>query len=240
MHSALKGVVLVAALVLAACTGTQDTSRILVFGGTGKLGSEIVKDLVERGQPVTVFARPTSDRSLLDGLEVEYVVGDVLNEDEVAAAFRVAPMRVVIVALAKRPDDPNSPYDIGQQHISRAALETGVEQMILISSVGAGDERPDYFPEESWDMFSTVMVEKGAAERTVLDSPVPYTVIRTYEVKAMSEPPTGAAILSEDESVRLPVTRPDLAALVVGCVDNPECIGAIYHAGDETLPAFEF
>ena len=31
------------------------------------------------------------------------------------------------------------------------------------------------------------------------------------------------------------ITRTDLAALAVGCIDNPECINRIYHAQDDSL-----
>ena len=69
-----------AAVMLAAATPAW-AEGVLVFGGTGLLGSEIVKQLANAGETqITVFARPTSDRSRLDGIDVNYVVGDVLNE----------------------------------------------------------------------------------------------------------------------------------------------------------------
>lgn len=43
---------------------------VLVFGGTGRLGSEVVKELLKVDEKVIVFARPTSDRDRLQGLEI--------------------------------------------------------------------------------------------------------------------------------------------------------------------------
>ena len=50
-------------------------NRVLVFGGTGQLGSAVVRELVAAGHPVTVFVRPASDRSRLEGLKLDYVSG---------------------------------------------------------------------------------------------------------------------------------------------------------------------
>ena len=88
-------------LVVLLCVGaiTPAWSGILIFGGTGQLGSRIVRLLLEAGEDVTVFVRPTSDRSRLDGLAVDYVVGDLLNDADVAGAFASASYRAVIVAV---------------------------------------------------------------------------------------------------------------------------------------------
>ena len=52
-------------------TMAAQTSGILVFGGTGGTGLEIVKILSTRGGSVTVFVRETSDRSALEPLGVD-------------------------------------------------------------------------------------------------------------------------------------------------------------------------
>lgn len=41
--------------------GSEAPHHVLVFGGTGHLGAEIVERLVARGDRVTVFTRPGSE-----------------------------------------------------------------------------------------------------------------------------------------------------------------------------------
>jgi hypothetical protein len=46
---------------------------------------------------------------------------------------------------------------------------------------------------------------------------------------------TGKARLSEDDATLTPMTRDDLAALTVGCIGNPACMGRTYHVRDDSL-----
>ncbi len=60
---------------------------ILIFGATRGTGLELARLLTARGDSVTAFVRPTSDRSGLEPLGVEFIVGDALVAEEVKAAF---------------------------------------------------------------------------------------------------------------------------------------------------------
>ncbi len=86
--------------------------RVLVFGGTGKLGAYIVADLVQAGDDVTVFARSTSDRSRLKSLDVDYAIGNLDNDKEIASAIESGKFAVLIDASGRRADVFS--YDHGQ------------------------------------------------------------------------------------------------------------------------------
>jgi dihydroflavonol-4-reductase len=60
----------------------------LVTGGTGLLGNNLVRLLLERGDRVRVLARVTSDARALEGLDVERVPGDVCDPLSVERACR--------------------------------------------------------------------------------------------------------------------------------------------------------
>jgi dihydroflavonol-4-reductase len=55
--------------------------KSLVIGGTGQLGANLVRALLEYGHQVRVLHRSTSNTFTIDGLDIERVVGD-LNDGE--------------------------------------------------------------------------------------------------------------------------------------------------------------
>lgn len=231
----------IAFVALMAVTGSAFAADggVIVFGGTGRLGAPIVKLLVESGHSVTVFARPTSDRRRLDGLEVDYVTGDLLNADDVAAAFTSRSYRAIVDASARR-GTRDLFYDKAMLHIVEAARETGVEQFIYHSSVGAGENMAQ-FPRADFSGMRDVLLAKGRAEQILTDSGIGYTIIRNGLIQPDGTPPTEAARLSEDRAVMSVVTRADLAILTLRCIHQPECMDRIYHALDDSYevpPAF--
>ena len=59
----------------------------LVTGGTGFVGSAVVRRLLEEGETVRVLTRPNADRRNLEGLAVEVVTGDLLDRASLCAAL---------------------------------------------------------------------------------------------------------------------------------------------------------
>jgi len=60
----------------------------LVTGATGLLGSHVTRKLVERGDDVRALVRARSPVDTLDGLDVEFVRGDILDRRSVRRAMR--------------------------------------------------------------------------------------------------------------------------------------------------------
>lgn len=81
--------------------------RVLVTGGTGMIGSALVRRLVSEHERVFVFVRPGSSLARLEGVEGEVRVcpGDVRHAETVRAAVEVASPDVVY-HLASTPFNP--------------------------------------------------------------------------------------------------------------------------------------
>ncbi|MEC7239910.1 MAG: NAD-dependent epimerase/dehydratase family protein [Myxococcota bacterium] len=73
----------------------------LLTGGAGFIGSNLARHLVEQGHQVRVLDKLTyaGDLKNIEGLDLDFVQGDVCNEDLVASAMRGA--RLVIHAAAE-------------------------------------------------------------------------------------------------------------------------------------------
>lgn len=209
---------------------------ILLLGGTGQLGARVAKLLVADGESVTVLVRETSDRSALDGVDVEFVVGDLMDETSVNAAFKGHSYRAVINTV-RAPTQLAEFYLKSSTYIANAAKAAGVEQIIHHGAVGAGSNRLLH-PAVPWTRVPGLearMLDHGTAEEVFFSSGIPTTVIRNSRVWPDDTPPSGNAVMTEDRSVLTPITRADLARFTMECLDNAECYGKVYHNKDESL-----
>jgi uncharacterized protein YbjT (DUF2867 family) len=235
---------LVARIVAAMCALAATTAlaaetaprKVLVLGGTGQLGSEIVRQLLARGDRVTVFTRPGSDRQLLDGLTVEFVEGDLLNPPDIAAAFATRRFDGVITAVRVETGDIHF-YEKIMAPLTAQAKAAGVAQFIHSGAVGAGKNAGN-FANLGWERVPGLLDrlrDQGVGEDILKASGVPYTIIRNTRLYPGGTPATNRAELTEDQAFIGAMTRADLAMLTVRCLGNPGCLGKTFHVRDTSL-----
>ncbi len=202
--------------------------HVLIFGATRNTGYEVAEDLMARGDKVTAFVRESSDRSLLEGLGVDFVVGDALDAASVQAAFNAGEYDAVLTTMGAI-SAPVPPDYEGNANVFDAAVASGVSRVIMVSTVGAGDSY-EASPRISRLFLSKVMPLKTQAEDHLVASGLDYTIIRPGGL-----PPgigTGNGILSEDRSTMGFIARPDLARLIVAALDDDRTIGKTFAAVD--------
>src|SRR3972149_4391789 len=74
---------------------------ILVTGGTGFVGRNIVRLLVVKGQKVRCLVRESSPRNVLDGLDVEFCTGDILVPGTLKEALQDIDTVIHLVGIIK-------------------------------------------------------------------------------------------------------------------------------------------
>lgn len=114
------------------------TKKVIVFGGSGFLGSHIADALSESGYHVTIFDITTSPH-LKDGQEM--IVGDILDKESVENAVAGCDIVYNLAGIAdidecvKRPIDTIKYNILGNAMVLEAAKNAGVERFIFSSSV---------------------------------------------------------------------------------------------------------
>jgi dihydroflavonol-4-reductase len=116
-------------------------AKTLVTGGSGFLGSHLVRALAERGDELRLLARRTADLGHLDGLEFERATGDVTDRRAVRRAMKDVD-RVFHVAgrTSLRAADREAVFAVnlrGARIVFEAALEAGTSRVVHTSSAGA-------------------------------------------------------------------------------------------------------
>jgi dihydroflavonol-4-reductase len=114
---------------------------VLVTGGSGFLGSAVVRALIARGSRVRAFVRSSSPPDNLAGLGCEIVAGDLTDRKSLAAALRdVRYLFHVAADYRFWAPDPSVILRVnveGTSSLMREALSAGVERIVYTSSVAA-------------------------------------------------------------------------------------------------------
>ena len=153
--------------------------QALVTGGTGFIGSSIVRELLHADYEVRVLIRNGSDTRNLEGLKIERVIGDITNPASLAAAVRgcthvfhaaaLYSFWVTVPGLIERVNVQ------GTRNVLQAALEAGIERVVYTSSVAAlavpdkGSPVDETTPIDSSKIIGTYKKSKYAAEQVALE-----------------------------------------------------------------------
>ena len=202
---------------------------ILLAGGTGRLGTLLVRRLAARGLDVRVLTRDAARARHLAGDRVSVVQGDVRDRHSLEAA--TAGAGVIVSAIhgftGARPNSPASVDRDGNANLVEAAKVAGSE-FVLLSTVGAGAEHP-------MELFRM----KHAAEQHALASGVPTTIVRATAFLELwielLEKTAGRAgrplVFGRGENPINFVSVADVAALVEQAVLDPGTRGGILEIG---------
>jgi dihydroflavonol-4-reductase len=124
--------------------------KALVTGGTGFVGSHVVRALHEAGHAARVLHRPTSRLDALAGLPYESAIGDILHGDALAAACQGCDWVFHVAAVADywRADTKQlfAANVEGTRRVMEAARAAGVRRVVFTSSAAAVGLREDGQP----------------------------------------------------------------------------------------------
>jgi uncharacterized protein YbjT (DUF2867 family) len=207
---------------------------ILVVGATGLLGSEICRQLVERGHAVRGLRRRTSDPARVDALRrlgVELVEGDLKDEPSIARACQGVDGVITTAAttLNRQPGDSIEAVDqAGQIHLVNAARAAGVRRFVYIS-----------VPIMTFERAFPLQDARRAVESHLAQSGLRYTALRlSWFMEVWMAPMTGfdyvngkARIFGSGEGKISWISVPDVAALSILCLDSAYAENAILDVG---------
>ena len=194
--------------------------KIVVIGGTGLIGSKTVAILRQAGHEA-IAASPSKG--------IDSYTGEGLREAMSGAQ--------VVIDLANAPSwEPGAVLDFFQttsRNLLAAEAEAGVQHHVALSIAGT-----DRMPGNGY------FAAKVAQERAIIDSGLPYTVVRATQFMEFLGGIAGAA--ADGDVVKLapgqfqPIAADDVAALVADVALAVPRNGVVEIAGPERAPLDEF
>jgi len=149
--------------------GSGQARVILVAGGTGRLGTLVVRELSRRGEQVRVLTRNPDRAAHQQSSSVDIVTGDVRHPASLSPA--VAGVRVVVSAVqgfaGPGRGSPDSVDRKGNANLVAAAAAEGAD-VVLLSMVGAAPDSRLVMARAKFD-----------AEESLKASGVPWTIVRS-------------------------------------------------------------
>lgn len=190
--------------------------KIVVIGGTGLIGSQVVRNLRERGHEA-VPASPNTG--------VNTFTGEGL--DTALAGARV------VVDLANSPSFEDAAvlefFQTAGRNLLKAEADAGVEHHVALTIVGA-DRVPD----------SGYMRAKVAQERVIEAAGRPYTIVRSTQfmefMRAVADSATDGGTVRVPLGKLQPIAAVDVAAAVTDAAVSDPINAYIEIGGPEVIP----
>ncbi len=205
--------------------------RIIVIGGSGRTGLLIVEKLVAAGHAVVATIRNPKHMAETVKRGAETIVLDLEKSPLSDFTITMKGADAVVFAAGSSAGEGSALDRIGTRRTVHAAENAGVKRYVSVSSIGAStglstrsmdDEMKDYYK------------QKRAAAKFIHASSLGWTIIEPGELTDAAG--TGKVTLSEAALQPGPVTRDDVAAVVVAVLAEPRTAGHAYQLVNGPTP----
>lgn len=208
--------------------------KILICGGTGFVGSEIAKALIDRQKSVRILARKKAKNEIPGA---EYTFGDVFEEAALDRAMKDCDTVINAVQFNNAPfENPSKGQTYekvdaeGTEAIVRAAKRNNLSRMLYMSGAGTEEGKTETWFKAKW-----------RAETAIRNSGMTYTIFRPSWMYG----PHDQSLNKFARMIRLspivwvlgsgykiqPLYVKDMANLVSKAVDLPTTYNQIYQVG---------
>lgn len=208
------------------------STRVLLFGGHGKVALLLEPLLVGRGDAVTAVIRNAAHEADVAATGATPVVFDVEAFDTDQIANLVGGNDVVVWSAGAGGGSPERTYAVDRDAAIRsidAAVASGVRRYVMVSYFGAG---PDHGVPPANSFFAYAEA-KAAADGHLRASGLDWTILAPSSLTL--GPPTGRIDVDATESGS--VSRADVAAVIAAVIPDASTFGRTirFNSGDQPI-----
>lgn len=209
-------------------------SRVIVFGGHGRIALLLAPLLVARGDEVTSVIRNPDHTADVEQTGATAVVADVEQLDTTAIADLIRGHDAVVWSAGAGGGDPKRTYAVDRDAAIRsmdAAAAADAKRYVMVSWLGSTADHG--VPED--DSFFAYADAKWAADEHLRGTDLDGTILGPGALTL--DEPTGRIDLEAPDRGR--VSRADVAAVIAGALVEPVTIGRTIRFGNGTAESAE-
>jgi len=214
---------------------------ILVTGGTGFVGSHLIRRMRQEGIPVRAIVRDPGTARTLKDLGVDVVKGDIADTDSLEKATVGVERIIHLVGIIQ--EVPGATFQSvhvdGTRNLLEAASKSNVRHFFYQSALGTRPNAKSEYHKTKW-----------AAEELVRGSGIAYTILRpsliygpgdqfTIRLSQMIRFSPVLPIIGSGRSKVQPIFIDDVTACIVKTVTSDCCLNEIYEIGGPDQLTYE-
>ena len=201
--------------------------RITVFGATGRIGTEVVRQALAAGHEVVAVVRDPARLAVPAGPGLGVVTADVMDPGQIGPAVKGAD--AVVSALGPRKGGSATVLADSAGSILNAMDQTGVRRLVAVSASGAFIEAGEPFVTRVLvkpllqRILRDAMTDTQRMEAEIRASGTDWTLIRPPQLT--SRPGRGRYRRMIDHNVGRRIARADVADAILAVLADPATIG---------------
>jgi putative NADH-flavin reductase len=192
--------------------------NVIVFGSTGTVGKQLIKQSLENGHQVSAFCRDKSKLTDFELPNLKVLEGNVLNLADVKRG--VENQDVVIITLGSGKDRKSTVRSVGTKNIVSAMEALKVKRLICQSTLGTAESigNLNFFWKRimfGW-FLKDIFLDHELQEKYVKESDLNWTIVRPAAFTDGEK--TGQyfhGFNPNDKSLKLKISRADVADFVI-------------------------
>jgi putative NADH-flavin reductase len=194
--------------------------KLVVFGATGGIGREVVRQALDAGHTVTAVARRPAAITLRHE-RLCVLQGDVLQAESILPA--ISGQGAVVSSIGIPKDEPTELYSVGIHNIMTGMKASGVRRLLCISATGI-DPGPLWQRVIAkpllWRFFGFMYADLVRMETIVRESGLDWTIIRPPRLS--NKPRTGHYQIAVNRHLARCniISRADVADYIVRHLDD--------------------
>lgn len=208
--------------------------KVFVAGGSRGVGRCVIDKLLENGSQVVALVRDETACAELNKIQgVTAIKGDAAVIKDVENSMDGCDAAITTLGGSTSDTGKRIDYE-GNNNVIESAGILGVTRVVLVSSIGCGSSK-EAAPPTVFEALKEVLQAKEKAENILIKyyTNMNWTIVRPGGLK--SEPMTGNAVLTEDNTAIGSIHREDVAALVVQAMESPATERKVLSAVDPSI-----